>query len=105
MSNEDVCINNNCTIDEICVPDPKNCITTPCPQYKCEKKDTDTDKDTYSYGIPAWLIYLTHIFIGLFLGYLGWRVVNKKYMNPWIGWVLFSLGVLALSYHSHLWIF
>jgi hypothetical protein len=33
----DPCASNDCGKDEKCVAEPKQCITTPCPQYRCEK--------------------------------------------------------------------
>jgi len=31
----DLCANNNCLYSAMCVPEPKQCFTTPCPQYRC----------------------------------------------------------------------
>jgi predicted Rdx family selenoprotein len=33
----DACANNACQMDEKCVPEPKQCVREPCPQYRCEK--------------------------------------------------------------------
>jgi hypothetical protein len=32
-----VCTAKSCNGGEVCVEDPKQCITTPCPQFRCEK--------------------------------------------------------------------
>ena len=36
------CAGNDCKPGQVCVPEPKQCITTPCPQYRCEDASTTT---------------------------------------------------------------
>lgn len=38
MEQNDVCSDVVCPNDQICVEDRKECITTPCPQYKCQDR-------------------------------------------------------------------
>jgi hypothetical protein len=34
------CASKPCAVGERCIDEPKQCITTPCPQFRCEKIDT-----------------------------------------------------------------
>ena len=43
---EQLCLNNDCKPGQVCVPEPKQCITTPCPQYRCEVPSTNNVRDT-----------------------------------------------------------
>lgn len=81
---------------------------------------------TYSFGVPSRLIWLLHISFGILLVVLGAilghifskcgeerskeEIANYIHENigGWhIGWAIFfvSIGVLAIGYHTHLWLF
>ena len=64
---------------------------------------------TYSFGVPVEVIWGVHIIVGLYFMYLGY-VLNNENVKEMIkkhirlhSFVLFGLGILMLSYHSHLW--
>lgn len=56
----------------------------------------------YSYEVPGYFIWIIHIFIGLFLFYVGYMVLNSKPLNQFSSLVLIILGSFALVYHTHL---
>jgi hypothetical protein len=58
---------------------------------------------TYHYGVPAKLIWTSHILFGLFFIYLGYRLLENKPINKYISILLIVMGVMAILYHSHLW--
>lgn len=57
----------------------------------------------YSFDIPGPIIWFSHILIGLFLIYLGYNILNNENISHLQASMLFTLGVLALLYHVHLW--
>lgn len=57
----------------------------------------------YHFGVPGLLIWLTHILSGLLLVFVGYSNLNKKYVNTIISLILIVAGVLASTYHLHLW--
>ena len=61
------------------------------------------EKDTYHYGVPGKLIWISHILYGLFFIYLGYRLLENKPINKYISILLIVMGVMAILYHSHLW--
>ena len=42
------------------------------------------EKDTYHYGVPGKLIWISHILYGLFFIYLGYRLLENKPINKYI---------------------
>ena len=61
---------------------------------------------TYSFGIPTFVIWSVHILVGLYFLYLA-NTINKSNVKDSMRnhvAVLFSLGVLMISYHSFLWL-
>lgn len=62
---------------------------------------------TYMYNVPRQVIYLTHIATGLFLAYLGYMLIDDKEIpyRKELGIVLVCLGMTALLYHLHIWLF
>ena len=57
---------------------------------------------TYSFGVPALLIWITHIAVGLFLLYIGRIALNGGKINRNAALTLAILGFTAALYHSHL---
>ena len=57
----------------------------------------------YHFGIPGFLIWITHIIIGIFLAYVGYKIVFNKRINNNIGLLLLVVGVMAAIYHGHIW--
>lgn len=41
----DPCEENDCAKDEKCTPEPKACIRSPCPQYRCDKAQPEIPED------------------------------------------------------------
>ena len=61
---------------------------------------------TYSFGIPTFVIWSIHILVGLYFLYLAKelnKLKDKDSMENHVA-VLFSLGILMVSYHSFLWL-
>ena len=57
---------------------------------------------TYSFGIPGWFIWALHIAIGIFLFYVGYKMLDGSSPGkPWAVTIII-LGVLAAVYHLHL---
>lgn len=57
----------------------------------------------YNFGVPGPLIWSFHILIGLYLTFLGYRLLNQKSPHQVEAIGLIVTGVLALLYHGHLW--
>jgi hypothetical protein len=57
----------------------------------------------YSFGVPGYAVWTSHILIGLFLVYAGWVLYDKKKLDKYTPIVLIVLGVLAALYHAHIW--
>ena len=64
---------------------------------------------SYSFGVPVEAVWSIHIIVGLYFMYLGYKLSkdNLKEISEVESrvhsLVLFGLGILMLSYHSHLW--
>lgn len=59
---------------------------------------------TYHFGVPGYLVWTSHILIGLYLVYVGWVLYDKKKLDKFTPIVLIVIGVLAFLYHAHIWI-
>jgi Kef-type K+ transport system membrane component KefB len=59
-----------------------------------EKKDTD---------LPEELIWISHIIMGLFFIYVGYSVLIRKQLPPYISVIVVLLGSIAILFHAHLW--
>ena len=57
----------------------------------------------YNFGVPCYVVYSSHILMGLFFAYIGYLLIEGKKINKWISIALVVIGVLAIMYHSHLW--
>ena len=53
--------------------------------------------------LPDELIWISHIIMGLFFIYVGYSVLVRKQLAPYISVSVVVLGALAILYHSHLW--
>jgi multidrug transporter EmrE-like cation transporter len=58
---------------------------------------------SYSFGVPGYAVWTSHIVIGIFLVYVGWVLYEKKRIDRLTPIVLIVLGVLAALYHAHIW--
>lgn len=58
---------------------------------------------TYHFGVPATLVWASHIAFGLLFLYLAYLIIEKKSINKWIGVILAITGVLMMLYHAHIW--
>ena len=57
----------------------------------------------YHFGVPGYIIWISHIIIGLLLSYVGYNIVFNKKINNNIGLIVLVIGVLAAIYHIHIW--
>ncbi len=57
----------------------------------------------YHFGVPGFVVWTSHILIGLYLVYVGWVLYDKKRLDKYAPILLIVLGVLAALYHSHIW--
>ena len=60
-------------------------------------------QQTYHFDVPAVLVWLSHIVIGLLLVYVGYLIVEKKTIDKWVGVLLLLIGIIAALYHAHIW--
>lgn len=58
----------------------------------------------YHFGVPGFVVWTSHILIGLYLVYVGWVLYDKKRLDKYAPILLIVLGVLAALYHSHIWL-
>ena len=59
---------------------------------------------TYHFGVPEWIVWLSHIIIGAFLVYVGYALVLRQRIPLMAALALLVLGVLAILYHGHIWL-
>jgi uncharacterized membrane protein len=57
----------------------------------------------YSFGVPGYAVWTSHILIGIYLVYVGWVLYDKKRLDKYAPIILIVLGVLAALYHGHIW--
>ena len=60
-------------------------------------------QETYHFGVPAVLVWTSHIIIGALLVYIGYLIIEKKPIGKWIGILLILIGIIAAIYHAHIW--
>lgn len=58
--------------------------------------------NTYSFNLPGPLVWTFHICYGMFLAYIGYKLLNKEPITQFSVLTLIITGVLAILYHSHL---
>lgn len=59
---------------------------------------------SYSFGVPGYAVWTSHILIGAYLVYVGWVLLyNKQKLDKVAPVALIVLGVLAALYHAHIW--
>ncbi len=59
--------------------------------------------DTYHFGVPGKIIWLSHIIFGLLFIYLGYLIQEQKPVPKLVGTALIVTGSIMVLYHSHLW--
>lgn len=59
--------------------------------------------NTYHFGVPATLVWSSHILLGLYFIYIGYLLFEGKKINKYISISLIVIGILAILYHLHLW--
>lgn len=57
----------------------------------------------YHFKVPGWMIWIFHIVFGMFLTYVGYQVLNNKPVHEFIALALIVIGVMAMTYHAHIW--
>jgi len=59
-------------------------------------------ENSYSFGTPGLLVWLSHIGIGLYFLYLGYHMVRQSPLTINHGIILVILGSMAALYHAHI---
>lgn len=59
---------------------------------------------SYSFGVPGYVVWTSHILIGLYLIYVGWTLQETKKIDKYSPIILIVLGTLAALYHAHIWL-
>lgn len=54
--------------------------------------------DTYHFGMPGWIIHISHILIGLWLVYLGYKRITDQPIKKYNYTLLTILGVVLFFY-------
>ena len=57
---------------------------------------------TYHHGVPGFVIWLTHILVGLLLIYVGYTTLHKEPLHQFISNLLMGLGTIVILYHGYL---
>ncbi len=60
--------------------------------------------DSYHYNVSGPIIWISHIIFGIFLTYFGYTSLKNKRFPDWIYISFIVIGILALLYHSHIWL-
>ena len=60
-------------------------------------------QQTYHFNVPAVLVWVSHILIGLLLIYVSYLIIEHKNINKWLGILLFVIGLIGALYHIHIW--
>lgn len=58
--------------------------------------------DTYSFQVPGFVIWSSHIIFGLYFFWLGYKMLNEPKMKNH-GVIILVLGALMGVYHMHIW--
>ena len=56
----------------------------------------------YHFGIPGFLVWSSHIVIGIFLMWVAYMIIMKNNISIKTGLILFVIGSMAALYHVHL---
>jgi hypothetical protein len=56
----------------------------------------------YSFGVPGYVIWTTHILIGIILFYMGWELNHGRPLPEAFSIGLMIVGAMVATYHSHL---
>ncbi len=56
----------------------------------------------YSFGVPGKVVWTVHIIVGLFLFWVGYRLLNNQPVDQKVALILVILGPIVAAYHSHL---
>jgi hypothetical protein len=60
---------------------------------------------TYHFGVPAMLVWISHILMGILFVYLGYLIIEGKKVDKWIGILVLLIGVIGALYHLHIWLY
>jgi hypothetical protein len=60
--------------------------------------------DSYHYGISGPVIWISHILLGIFLAYFGYVSMKDVKLPDYVYIGVIVIGVLAVLYHTHIWI-
>ena len=60
--------------------------------------------NTFHYGVPRLLIYSIHIFMGLWIAFIGYSLTQKRKLYTYEKISLIVLGTIAILYQAWLWI-
>ena len=57
----------------------------------------------YHFNVPGIFIWISHIFLGAFLVYIGYMMLNKNPIRQIESLILIVIGSVGILYHLHLW--
>jgi hypothetical protein len=60
---------------------------------------------TYHFGVPAMLVWISHILMGILFVYLGYLIIEGKKLDKWAGILLLIIGIVGALYHLHIWFY
>tara|TARA_B100001059_G_scaffold132746_2_gene132832 strand:- start:5001 stop:5195 length:195 start_codon:yes stop_codon:yes gene_type:complete len=57
---------------------------------------------SYHFGVPGYVIWTTHILVGLLFLYTGYTTYQKQKLPEYISVLYLILGVVVILYHGYL---
>ena len=57
---------------------------------------------SYHFGVPGYVIWTTHILVGLLFLYTGYTTYHKHKLPEYISVLYLILGVVVILYHGYL---
>ena len=58
----------------------------------------------YHFGVPYEIVWLSHILMGIFFVYIGYKLVMHKKIPEYLALVIVVIGSTGGLYHLHLWL-
>ncbi len=58
----------------------------------------------YHYGLSGPVVWIMHIILGIFFVYFGYSSLKNIVLPDYIYIGIIVIGVLAILYHTHIWI-
>ena len=57
---------------------------------------------SYHFGVPGYVIWTTHILVGILFLYTGYTTYHKDKLPEYISVLYLILGVVVILYHGYL---